>query len=64
MLAHAWGVKEMVDPSQAAEIKKYMESTAGSNITLEDNRVATLLKGDVKEKETEALLIYRYQLVG
>ncbi|MHB1393229.1 MAG: hypothetical protein ACYCYE_09160 [Clostridia bacterium] len=54
----------MVDPSQAAAIKKYMESTAGSNITLTDDKVATLLKGDVKEKENEAILIFRYQLIG
>lgn len=64
MLAHAWGVKEMVDPSQAAAIKKYMESAADSNITLDDHRVATLLKGDVKEKENEAILIFRYQLIS
>lgn len=62
MLAHAWGVKEMVDPSNAADVKKYMESAAGSDITLESGKVATLLKGDVKEKENEAILIYRYQL--
>ncbi|HYF84751.1 MAG TPA: hypothetical protein VEB00_17240 [Clostridia bacterium] len=54
----------MVDPSQAAEVKKYMESAAGSNITLDDNRVATLLKGDVKEKDNEAILIFRYQLIS
>jgi len=57
-------VKEMVNPSQAVEIKKYMENAAGSNITLNDQKVATLLKGDVKEKENEAILIYRYQLIG
>ena len=64
VLAHAWGVKEMVDPSQAAEVKKYMESATGSNITLDSGKVATLLKGDVKEKENEAILIFRYQLIG
>lgn len=64
MLAHAWGVKEMIDPSQAAAVKKYMESAARSNITLDDNMVATLLKGDVKEKDNEAILIFRYQLIS
>jgi hypothetical protein len=57
-------VKEMVEPSQAAEVRKYMENAAGSNITLNDHKVATLLKGDVREKGNEAILIYRYQLIG
>lgn len=40
-----------------------MEDAAGTNITLDSGEVATLLKGDVKEKGNEAVLIYRYQLI-
>lgn len=64
MLAHAWGVKETVDPEQIEAVKAYLNDNTGSNITLDDGRIVTLLKGDIKEKSNEALLIYRYQLVG
>lgn len=63
MLAHAWGVKETVEPCQAAAVKEYMAHIAGKDITLDSGQVATVLKGDVKEKKDEAVLIYRYQLM-
>jgi len=56
-------VKELVEPSQAAAVKQYMANAAGTNITLDSGEVAAVLKGDVKEKKDEAILIYRYQLV-
>ena len=57
-------MKETVDPRQIDAVKSYLNENAGSNITLDDGRTVTLLKGDIKEKGDEAILIYRYQLVG
>lgn len=62
MLAPAWGVKEMVDPSQAGQIRDYLKSVEGSNLTLSSGTAVTVLKGDVKEKNDEAILIFRYQI--
>lgn len=64
MLAHAWGVKEIVDPEHIDDVKSYLNSHTGSNLTLDDGKVVTLLKGDVKEKGDEAILIFRYQLIS
>lgn len=63
MLAPAWGVKEMVDPNQAGEIRDYLKSMEGSKLTLSSGTAVTVLKGDVKEKNDEAILIFRYQIV-
>lgn len=57
-------MKETVDPKQIDAVKSFLNENAGSNITLADGKTVTLLKGDIKEKGNEALLIYRYQLVG
>lgn len=64
MLAHAWGVKEIVDPERIDAVKSYLNTNIGSNLTLDDGRVVTLLKGDIKEKGDEAILIFRYQLIS
>lgn len=63
VLAPAWGVKEMVDPNQAGEIRDYLKSMEGSKLTLSSGTAVTVLKGDVKEKNDEAILIFRYQIV-
>ncbi|MBU5675803.1 hypothetical protein KQI88_05185 [Alkaliphilus sp. MSJ-5] len=63
VLAPAWGVKEMADPNKAQEIREYMQSVAGSNFTLSSGETVTVIKGDVKEKNGEAILIFRYQIV-
>jgi len=57
-------VKETVDPKQAEAVKSYLSEKSGSNITLNDGRIVTLLKGDIKEKGNEFILIYRYQLIS
>jgi len=57
-------VKETVDPKQAEAVKSYLSEKSGSNITLDDGRIVTLLKGDIKEKGNEFILIYRYQLIS
>ena len=64
VLAHAWGVKEMVEPSQASKVKQYIIEVSGTNITLDSGQIVTILKGDIKEKNDEAILLYRYQLIG
>lgn len=64
MLAHAWGVKEIIAPEHVNDVKSYLNSNAGSNITLDNGKVVTLLKGDIKEKGDEAILIFRYQLIS
>lgn len=64
MLNHAWGVKEIVDPKQVKAVESYLNEKAGSNITLDDKRVVTLLKGGIRKKGDEAILIYRYQLIS
>ncbi|SCY38451.1 hypothetical protein SAMN03080606_01416 [Alkaliphilus peptidifermentans DSM 18978] len=63
VLAVAWGVKEMVEPSQADAVREYIKSMEGSKVQLDTGETATLLKGDVKEKNDKATLIYRYQLM-
>lgn len=63
VLAPAWGVKEAVEPSKADEIKQYMQSVANSNFTISSGETVVVLKGDVKEKNGEATLIFRYQIV-
>ncbi|WP_170834701.1 hypothetical protein [Natronincola peptidivorans] len=53
----------MVDPKQSESIRAYIKSVEGSEITLDSGEKVTILKGDVKEKKEDAILIYRYQLV-
>ncbi len=62
-MAVAWGVKEELDPKNAATVKQYIEGLVGSNITLETGQEVAILKGDVKERKDKAMLIFRYQLV-
>ncbi len=54
----------MVEPSQAAAVKQYITDISGTNITLDSGQTVTILKGDIKEKNDEAILLYRYQLIG
>lgn len=63
MLAAAWGVKEEVEPSNASEVREYIKSMEGSVIDLETGDKALLIKGDIKERNDSAMLIYRYQLM-
>ncbi|WP_176758899.1 hypothetical protein [Alkaliphilus peptidifermentans] len=53
----------MVEPSQADAVREYIKSMEGSKVQLDTGETATLLKGDVKEKNDKATLIYRYQLM-
>lgn len=63
MLAHAWGVKETVEPTQVESVKQYLESVVGSEIQLESGQRINILKADLKEKN-DIFLIYRYQLIN
>ncbi len=56
-------MKENVDTSKVEEVKKYIEDITGTNITLSSGQKVTILKGAVKEKKDEAILIYRYEVV-
>lgn len=58
-----WGVKEIVEPTHADEVTKYLESVGGTKITLDSGKVASILKGGVKERKGQYTLIFRYQLV-
>lgn len=66
MLAGAWGVKIDVDPDpdRVLEIKEYMSKIGGAKVLLENGDAVEILKGDVKERKGEAVLIFRYQLIS
>lgn len=62
VLATAWGVKEMVDLSHAEAVQEYVRSISGTEMILDDGTKTSFLKGDVKIKSDQAILIYRYQI--
>ena len=53
----------MVDLNHAEAVQEYVRSKTGTEITLEDGAKVSFLKGDVKIKPDQAILIYRYQIV-
>lgn len=59
-MALPWGVKEPVAIEHADAVSKYMESTEEVEV---EGQKAKILKAGVKERNGEATLIYRYQLV-
>lgn len=59
-MALAWGVKEPVAIDYAEAVAKHMESVDEVEF---DGQKAKILKAGVKERNGEATLIYRYQLV-
>jgi hypothetical protein len=59
-MALAWGVKEAVAIDHADAVAKYMESVDEVEV---EGQKAKILKAGVKERNGEATLIYRYQLV-
>ncbi|KNF07540.1 hypothetical protein CLPU_15c00340 [Gottschalkia purinilytica] len=62
-MALAWGVKEEVEPQYASAVSEHIEKIQGTEIELESGEKAKILKGGVKERNGQATLIYRYQLV-
>ena len=62
MLAGAWGVMKEVGPEQVEGLKEYIEALEGTQVTLDDGKVAEILKADIKERKGKATLIFRYQL--
>lgn len=63
MLADAWGVMEPVDSRETDDLKDYLATVSGTRLLVEGNEVVDLLKADVKERNGEAYLIFRYQLI-
>lgn len=63
VLGYAVGVKIPVEMSEADEISEYMATIQNSVLTLSDGRQVTLMKGDVKTRNDNANLIFRYQLI-
>ncbi|MCT4618112.1 MAG: hypothetical protein N4A62_01845 [Marinisporobacter sp.] len=61
-MALPWGVKEMVEPTQADTVINYLENIEGTKITLDSGMVVNILKAGVKERKGKYTLIYRYQL--
>lgn len=59
-MALPWGVKASVAIEQAEAVTKYMESVDEVEV---DGRKAKILKAGVRERNGEATLIFRYQLV-
>ena len=59
-LALPWGVKEAVAVEQAEAVGQFMENIGEIEV---DGRTARVLKAGVKERNGEATLIFRYQLV-
>lgn len=60
VMATAWGVKENVELAHAESVQSYVRGLTDSIIELEDGAKVTFLKGDVKIKPDQAILIYRY----
>ncbi len=63
VIATAWGVKETVDLSHAEAVQQYVRSISGTEMTLDDGTKVSFLKGDVKIKPDQAILIFRYQVI-
>ena len=59
-LALPWGVKEAVSVEQAQAVSEFMENIGEIEV---DGRTAKILKAGVKERNGQATLIFRYQLV-
>lgn len=59
-MALPWGVKEPVAIEYAEAVSKHMESVDEVEV---EGQKAKILKAGVKERNGEATLIYRYQLV-
>ncbi|MGF7060286.1 hypothetical protein [Brassicibacter mesophilus] len=52
----------MVDLSHAEAVQEYVRSISGTEMILDDGTKISFLKGDVKIKSDQAILIYRYQI--
>lgn len=59
-MATAWGVKENVELAHAEAVQGYVRGLTDTVIEIEDGTKVTFLKGDVKIKPDQAILIYRY----
>lgn len=62
-LGSAWGVKGYVKKENIEAVKDFFLNKKDSIITLSNDDKVKILKGDVKEKEDEGILIFRYQLI-
>ena len=60
VMATAWGVKENVNLAHAEAVQAYVRGLTDTEIQMEDGPKVTFLKGDVKIKPDQAILIYRY----
>ena len=58
-----WGIKESVSKGKIKDIKDFFLHKTNSMLKLSNGDEVKILKGDVKEKEDEGILIFRYQLM-
>jgi hypothetical protein len=54
---------EPVDSREIDDLKEYLATVSGTRLLVDGNEMVDLLKADVKERNGEAFLIFRYQLI-
>ncbi|WP_026478866.1 hypothetical protein [Alkaliphilus transvaalensis] len=62
-MALVWGVGETIAVEHLEAIRSYIEIIVGKTIRLDSGEIVKILKADIREKKSDSMLIYRYQLV-
>jgi hypothetical protein len=59
-----WGVKESVEPEAAVSVETYVAGIAEQELSLPSGNNIKVLKGAVKERKGNYILIVRYQITN